>query len=69
MKKNHKTIQKFEDSLLKNQEVNIQKNLRIIEAMYEEAKILGVFPLKDALDGLDIVIKIARIINSAPKTP
>lgn len=44
--------------------VNYERNLRILEAMYQEAKSLGVFPLKDPLDGIEADLKLARVLNS-----
>jgi len=38
-------------------------NFRIAEALYEEAVALGVFPMKDPLDGIDVDIRIARAVN------
>lgn len=40
------------------------KNLRIIEALYKEAVCIGVLPLKDPLEGIEVDIKIAKVINS-----
>jgi hypothetical protein len=38
--------------------------LRIFEALYEEAKQLGVFPLKDPLEGIEVDIRLARALNA-----
>jgi hypothetical protein len=38
--------------------------MKIFEGMYKEAVYLNIIPLKDPLDGLDVDIKIARVINS-----
>lgn len=64
MIKNREIIQKFENELTQNGKVNILKNFRLVDAMYKEAVTLGVFPLKDALEWLEVDIKIARVINS-----
>lgn len=65
---NPKKLQKFENELLKKQGVDIMQNFRIVEALYREAVILRVIPMRDPLDGLDIDIKIARAVNSVPKS-
>jgi hypothetical protein len=31
--------------------------------MYDEARRLGVFPLKDPLEGLEVIIKMAKAVN------
>ncbi|MDN3514786.1 MAG: hypothetical protein NG747_10340 [Candidatus Brocadia sp.] len=63
-----KEFEKFEKELLKKEKVDIMKNFQIVEALYHEAVMLGVIPLKDPLDGFEVDIKIAKIINSVPKT-
>jgi hypothetical protein len=45
------------------------QNLRIVEAMLEEGRKLGVFPLKDPLDGIETDLKIARVINFVREDP
>lgn len=37
--------------------------------MYREAVSLGIIPLKDPLEGVEIDIKIAEVINSVSSTP
>lgn len=64
MIKNSEKLQKFEDELTRKEKVNIRQNFRLVEAMYEEAVSLGVFPLKDPLDGIEVDIKVAKVINS-----
>jgi hypothetical protein len=53
----------FERSLVCRDAVDYRKNLKIYEALYQEARTLGVFPLKDPLDGIDSDIRIARVMN------
>ena len=65
---NPKKLQEFERKLLKKEKVDVMQNFRIIEALYDEAVALSVIPLKGPLDGLEIDIKIARIVNSASKS-
>ena len=38
-----------------------------MDAMYKEARTLGVIPMKDPLDGWDIDTKIAMVVNYVPK--
>ena len=69
MIKNPDKVQKFEQDLIRKEKVNIQRNFQIFEAMYKEAVTLGIIPLKDPLEGIEIDIKIARVINSVSTTP
>ena len=43
--------------------VDFHANLRLVEAMYDEARALGVFPTADPLEGLEVCVKLARTIN------
>jgi hypothetical protein len=63
MIKNRPVIDLFEDSLASQSVVDHQRNLQIVEALYQEARALGIFPLKDPLDGIDSDIHLARIMN------
>ena len=38
-------------------------NLLIFESLYEEAKKLGVFPLKNPLEGIEVDIHLAAVLN------
>jgi hypothetical protein len=44
------------------------QNLKLVEAMYEHARALGVFPPADPLEGLETKIRLARVL-SVPTTP
>jgi len=64
MIKNREELQKFENEIIRKEKVNVLKNFRLVDAMYKEAVSLGVFPMKDALAGLEVDLKIAKVINS-----
>ena len=66
---NRKEWEKFERELLRNKQVDLAKNISIVNALYEEAVALGVLPHKDPLDGIDVVLKIARVVNYVPEAP
>ena len=66
IKKN--AFKKFEMEFMKREKVDIMKNFQIVDGLYNEAVALGIFPLKNPLDGLEVDIKIARMINSVSKT-
>jgi hypothetical protein len=59
---------KFKDDLIRREKVDIQRNFRIIDALYEEAVALGIFPLEDPLEGIEVDIRIARVVNSVSGT-
>jgi transcriptional regulator with XRE-family HTH domain len=62
--KQQNELQKFELDFLKKEKVDIARNFRIAEALYREAVTLGIIPLKDPLDGIEVDLKIARVVNS-----
>jgi hypothetical protein len=63
MIKNRPMIDSFESSLVRRNAADYRRNFQIFVALYQEACALGVFPLKDPLDGIDSDIHLARIMN------
>lgn len=61
---NPEKFEQFERELIRSRKADYKENLRIFEALYREATSLGVLPLKDPLEGLDVDISMARVINS-----
>ena len=59
----------FERDLIRREKPDLNRNLKIVEALFQEAVELGVFPLKDPLEGLEVDIRIAKVINSVQSTP
>jgi hypothetical protein len=57
-------LRKFEIDFLKKEKVDIVRSFRMVEALYKEAVTLGVIPLKNPLDGIEVEIKIAKVVNS-----
>lgn len=68
MIRNVDKFSKFENGLLRSEQVDVAKNFRIIDALYYEAAALGIFPLKNPLEGLETAVKIAKAINHVSKT-
>ncbi len=56
-------IDLFEDRLARNGTVDYRRNLQIFTALYREACLLGVLPLKDPLEGIDSDIHLSRVMN------
>ncbi len=59
----------FERERIRRTPPDHARNLRIFEALYHEAVALGALPLDDPLDGLDVDIRLAHIVNvrTAPR--
>lgn len=68
MIKDKKYLREFEKEIIRSRKADIANNIRIVEALYKEAVSLGVFPLKDPLEGIEVDIKIAKVINSVSET-
>lgn len=64
MIKDKDKILEFEKEFLKNEKLDIDKSFEIYENMYKYSVELGIFPLKNKLEGIEIDIKIARVLNS-----
>jgi hypothetical protein len=62
-------FQNFEIEFLRKEKVDIMKNFQIVDALYAEAVALGILPPKNPLEGLEVDIKIASVINHVSKTP
>ena len=56
-------LREFEDSPIRNRPADYCQNLRIVEWLVEEARLLGVWPLRDPLEGIDVDIRVARAIH------
>ncbi len=67
MIKNPKKFRLFEQKLHREDKTNIYQKFRLLDAMFKEARALGVFPLQDPLEGLETDIKIAKVVNSVRK--
>jgi len=57
-------FQKFEIEFLKKEKVDRIRNFHIVDALYHEAVGLCVIPLKNPLDGIEVDLKVAKVVNS-----
>lgn len=64
MIKDQKLWDQFERELLKKEEFSLEQKYRILNSMLREALNLGILPLEDPLEGIEVDIKIARIVNA-----
>jgi hypothetical protein len=56
-------FRKFEIAFVKKAKVDVEKNFHLLEALHHEAVTLGVFPPKNPLDGIEVDLKIAKVVN------
>jgi hypothetical protein len=64
MNKSRDLVEAFENSMVSRQRADYRRNMAIFEALYREARLLGVLPLKDPLDGIDVDVRLAQVINA-----
>lgn len=64
MIKNKILLEQFELELVKKNKPDYHQNMEIFEGMYKEAVYLKAIPMIDTLEGIQVDIKIARVINS-----
>jgi hypothetical protein len=68
MIKNPKKLREFERNLIIEDKTSISQKFRLMDALFEEARALRIFPLKDPLEGLDTDIKVAKVVNRVRKS-
>ena len=56
-------LEKFVREELKKEDLDYDSALRIFEGMWLEGMALGVLPLQDPLEGIEVDIRIAGILN------
>jgi hypothetical protein len=57
-------FQKFEIEFSKKEKVDVIRNFHIVDALYREAVTLGVIPFENPLDGIEVDLRIAKVVNS-----
>ena len=68
MIKNSHILKEFEDSLSRKEgPIPPQRAFNIFSAMWQEAMDLRIIPFKDPMEGIEVDIKMARILNSCSK--
>lgn len=55
---------KFELNLLRKEKVDYGRNFHIVDALYNEGLALGTLPLRNPLDGIEVDLRIAKVVNS-----
>ena len=63
MVKDGKLLAEFEKAYTASEKPNYLEALRVFEGMWKEGLSLGVLPLKDPLEGIEVDVRISRILN------
>jgi len=69
MVKNAKKLRAFEAARARAEKVDVERNCRILDALYEEAVMLGALPPKDPLEGIEDKIRLAHALNGIKSSP
>lgn len=68
MVKNSLLLREFEYLFQKKEgRLSFEKAMEIFTSLWQEAKDLKIIPLKDPLEGIEVDIRIAKILNSCSK--
>lgn len=69
MIKNPSLLKKLEDDFIKDEgKLTFKQSLKIFTSMWNEGIELGILPSADPLGGIDVDIKIAKVLNSCLKS-
>lgn len=66
MIKDPQALKEFENNF-RREKLSYDKSLKIFESMWKEGVRLGVLPPKDDLEGIEVDIKVAAVLNSCLK--
>ncbi|GAB4234117.1 MAG: hypothetical protein OHK0028_10200 [Deltaproteobacteria bacterium] len=60
-------LRRFEDDLVRGEKTDFARNLRLVDSLHREAVKLGVSPRKDPMEGIEVVLRIAKALNFVRK--
>jgi len=68
MVQNPDILRRFEDDLARKEgRIPYARAMKIFSSLWQEGKVLGIFPGKDPLAGIDVDIRLAKVLNSCSK--
>jgi hypothetical protein len=67
MIKNPHLVRELEAEFIAREKLPYKKALHIFESLWREGVTLGVLPLEDPWEGIEVKLRIARILNSCSK--
>ncbi len=62
-------LRSFEKNLSRREPADLRRNLKILEGLYGEARALGIIPLQNALEGIEVDIRLAGVLNARGVAP
>ncbi|MFH0811599.1 MAG: hypothetical protein V2A69_01985 [Pseudomonadota bacterium] len=67
MIKNSDFLKNFDDEFVKVQGLSFAQAIKLFGSLWNEGTNLGVLPPKDPLEGIEVDIRIAKVLNSCLK--
>ncbi len=67
MIKNVQLLEKFNKQFIASNRLSYSQALTLIESLWKEGMHLGVLPQKDLLEGIEVDISVAKILNKCSK--
>ncbi|MDH7553067.1 MAG: hypothetical protein QHH74_05370 [Spirochaetota bacterium] len=67
MIKNAKLLEEFEKECIIKHPLSYHDSLKLLDGMWELGMHLGVLPPEDPLEGIEVDIRVARILNCLKK--
>ena len=67
MIKNSHLVRELEDDFIAGEKLPYHKALHVFESLWQEGVTLGVLPPKDLSEGLEVDLRIARVLNSCSR--
>ena len=64
-----KRWRQFEAAWQRRAEADLEANLRVFHTLLRHARSLGVWPPKDPLEGLEVDLRLARMVNTYVEQP
>ncbi len=68
MIQNPEQLKKLEDKFIRDEgNLSFSYAIRLFTYMWDEGVTLGIFPPKEPLEGIDVDIRIAKVLNSCSR--
>jgi hypothetical protein len=65
MIRNAEIWEEWEREAIRSEPIDLKRNLALLEAMYDYARVIGAFPPANPLEGLETKIKLARVLSAS----
>lgn len=67
MIRNPQLVARMEKEFISKQRLTYDQSMQLYEAMWSEGVRLGVLPPRDRMEGIDVDIRVAEVLNSCSR--